>query len=488
VLGAAWVTLSQMSRHTPLVLPVALPVAMALVALWQAPVHAGPSAPPSLRKTQHVYGEALKTVHVTGPELDKDIEFSKLATTVLKPGAYVVHARAEGEAVEFPPCNVRGRATVDGKSVALPEFGPAVSKLPGAGAHDMTFEVKVSNYENRIACGYAPRFGTASESRDDWQFLQFDSPNKGNCRSPGCTPGTAALYIPRGHDLTKPSAVLLGLHPWNGQAWTYAAYQELMQTAQDRDVVVLLPSGLGNSLYTAPAEDEAMRSLAALESLLAIDPLRVTIFGASMGGAGATTVGLHHPDRFSHIVSFFGDAKYDLTTYVRGLLPTEADAHRVNPLDVIENARNVPVWLIHGDADKVSSVNQSQMLYAALSERQYKVRFDKEPGRGHEGSLVTKYLRTIVELTALAKAPASQTRVSYKSVRKEDLGAYGVKLVRAGEGDALFDVEAVNGKLQVHAIANAKELVLRKGALGFSALPEVIFDGALKATPIRMEP
>jgi hypothetical protein len=437
---------------------------------------------------KHVYGEPVKTVHVTGPEFDKDVEFSKLATTVLKPATYVVRARGEGEAVEFPPCNVRGAATIDGKAQKLAEFGPAISTFPKTGMHDVTFEVKVSNYENRIACGYAPRIGTASESRDDWQFVQFDSPNRGACKSAGCTPGLAAAYIPRGHDLTKPSAVLLGLHPWNGQAWTYAAYQELMQAAQDRDVVVLLPSALGNSLYTAPAENETMRALAALEGVLAVDPQRVTVFGASMGGAGATTIGLHRPDKFSHIVSFFGDAKYDVSTYVRALLPTEADAHRVNPLDVIENARNVPVWLIHGDADKVSNVVQSQMLYAALSERNYKVRFDKEAGRGHEGLLVTKYIRTIVELTSMVKAPAILTRASYKSVRKEDVGAYGVKLVRSGEGDALFDVEVQAGKLHVHALANVKELVLSKGALGLAVLPELVFEGALSKVPVRMEP
>jgi hypothetical protein len=444
------------------------------------------AAAPSLRKINHVYGEPIKTVHVTGPEFDKDIEFAKLATTALKPATYSVRVHGEGDALELPPCNVRGAASVDGKAIKIPEFGPAVHAFAKSGAHDVTFEVKVSNYENRIACGFAPRFGTASESRDDWQFVQFDSRNA--CKSAGCTPGLAAAYIPRGHDLQKPGAVLLGLHPWNGQAWTYAAYQELIQAAQDRDVVVLLPSGLGNSLYIASAEDEAMRALSSLESILSVDPQRVTIFGASMGGAGATTVGLHRPDKFSHIVSFFGDAKYDLTTYVRGLLPTEADAHRVNPLDVIENARNVPVWLIHGDADKVSNVVQSQMLYAALSERNYKVRFDKEAGRGHEGLLVTKYIRTIVELTSMIKAPATPTRASYKSVRKEDLGAYGVKLVRAGEGDALFDVEAQSGKLHVHALANIKELVLQKGALGFSTLPDVTFEGALPKVPVRMEP
>ena len=76
---------------------------------------------------------------------------------------------------------------------------------------------------------------------------------------------------------------------------------------------------------------------------VAVDSQRVSIWGASMGGQGATTIGLHQPDRFALIVSFFGDAKFNLSTYAHALLPTEQAAHKVNPLDVVDNARHVPL-------------------------------------------------------------------------------------------------------------------------------------------------
>jgi Prolyl oligopeptidase family len=442
----------------------------------------------------HVFGEAIGEVQIVSAALKQDVEFAKLAETKLAPASYAVKFSASGEGIEFPPCNVRGAISVDGKPVSPQpsNAGPFIYKFKGANTdHEVSFEVRVSDYEKRIACGFAPRVGTISESREDLQVLQFESPHAKACKGSLCTPGLAAVFVPKGHDTAKPGSLLIGLHPWNGQSWTYAAYRELLLQAQERDVVVLLPSGLGNSLYTAPAEDEVLRALAALEAVVAVDKARVSIFGASMGGGGATTVGLHHPDRFATITSFFGDAKFEVAGYTKTLLPTEADAHRVNPLDVIENARQVPVWLIHGDADKTSPVVQSELLYAAMSERKYKVRFDKEAGRGHEGSLVTKHLRKIVDLAAIAKAPALPSRVSYKSVRKEDEGAYGVSLVRLAEGDALFDLEYVGGKLRLHAASNVKELVLRRGALGIAAgadrLPEVLADGALKPMPIRFQ-
>lgn len=234
-----------------------------------------------------------------------------------------------------------------------------------------------------------------------------------------------------------------------------------------------------------------MRALAALETMVPVDRQRVSIFGASMGGQGATTIGFHHPDRFATITSFFGDARFDVKGYVRSLLPDEAAAHRVNPIDVIENARHTPLWLIHGEQDKTSPIVQSQLLYAAMSERNYKVKFDKDPKYGHHGALVQKHLVALVELAATARAPARPTRVSYKSVRPGDTGAYGVRLVRErASGDALVDVEYVAGRLRLKAVSNVKELYFKRGSFGLKEgqEPDLVPDGPLPAVPAHWEP
>ena len=80
---------------------------------------------------------------------------------------------------------------------------------------------------------------------------------------------------------------------------TYDEAQELLREADARDVLLLMPSGLGNSLYTADAEDEVLRAIDALSSVVAVRPLDVSVWGASMGGAGATTIAFHHPDQKS---------------------------------------------------------------------------------------------------------------------------------------------------------------------------------------------
>jgi len=244
----------------------------------------------------------------------------------------------------------------------------------------------------------------------------------------------------------------------------------LLDEAARRDVLLLFPSGLGNSLYTAPAEEEALGALDALASRVALDRGRVSIAGASMGGAGATTIGLHAPDRFASITSFFGDAKYDLATYVKAILRDEAGAHQVSALDVVDNARNVPVWLIHGEEDRVSPIAQSEMLARALDRRGFSVRFDRAPGFGHAGALVAKYARELVAKASEARSPEHPAHVTYRSVRSRDRGAYGVSFERVHAGDAFIDIErTADGAVHVRAAENVSAITLGPGALGVQA-------------------
>jgi predicted esterase len=233
-----------------------------------------------------------------------------------------------------------------------------------------------------------------------------------------------------------------------------------------------MPSGLGNSLYTEEAEEEVMRAIDALAGEVAIDPRRVSIWGASMGGAGATTIGLHRPDRFASITSFFGDAKYDLATYVKSILPNEAAAHRVNALDVVDNARHVPVWLIHGEEDRVSPIAQSEVLARALEAKGFTVRFDRAPHAGHEGALVARFARELVARASEARAPEHPARVTFRSVRPGDVAAYGVRIEKkAPAEDAFVDLERRSDGVHVLRATGVRAILLSPGALGAPLAP-----------------
>ena len=409
-----------------------------------------------------VRGGEIADVEVVSAKGVSRSPFAALSRTKLAPGAYTVRATvpADRAAVEIPMCSHRGAVTVDGTRYAPPP-GPFVVRLTPGREHAVAIDVTVSEYEKRVACSDPIRAGALVLARDGHATIAFASPPEDVARGGG----RAVLYVPPGHDATKPGALLVGVHPWNGDAWTYAAYAELLAAARAHDVVLLMPSGLGNSLYTEHPENEVMRAVAAAERTVAIDPRRVSIWGASMGGQGATTIGLHRPDRFAFITSYFGDARFNLNSYVRSILPTAEAAHRVNPIDVIDNARHVPIWLIHGDADRTSDVHESDELAAALRQRGYEVRYDRPVGRGHEGLLVAEHVAEIVERAARARVPEHPARVTFRSVRPSDDRAYGVRIVRSS-GDAFVDLELRAGRVVVHAADGVRAIELEAGALG----------------------
>lgn len=402
-----------------------------------------------------------------------------LDRTPIAPGRHQLRFSADaghaGATLEVPVCAGRERVDVDGRETPSAP-GPVVVSL-SPGPHDVSLTLQVSAYERRIACGDRPRLGASVRARDGLGTVTFASPWSARGG------GRAVVYVPPGHDVRDPRPLLVGLHPWNGSVWTYAAYADLLRESRARDVLLLMPSGLGNSLYTADAEDEVMRAIAAVSEVIAVDRRAISLWGASMGGAGATTIGFHHPDRFASVTSFFGDSRYDRTTYVRAILTSEAAAHQVNALDVVDNARGLPVWLVHGEEDRTSPIRQSEMLATALQERGLGVRFDRVPAMGHSGALVARFVRELVDVAAAARVDEAPTRVTYRSVRAGDTGAYGVRIARAAGAiragaDAFIDIERRDDAVHVARADGLAAVVLSRGALGASSdrPPRIVVD------------
>jgi pimeloyl-ACP methyl ester carboxylesterase len=429
-----------------------------------------------------IEGGGIDVMDLLGPGgTTESIAFTELGKA-RAPATYTLRLAVTGEDVRIPHCNGRGAVTIDGAVRDKGSKGPLVLHLGGAAVHDVRIEVVVSAYEKRIACGERVRVGAAARASDGLSLLRFTTPHKGPAA------GEAVVFVPRGHDPKKPGPLLVGVHPWNGGPWTYAAYRELLEEAQAKDVVLLMPSGLGNSLYTADAEDEVMRAIDAAAAVVAVDPQRMSIWGASMGGQGATTIGFHRPHRFAFVASYFGDAKFDVSTYVKNLLPTEQAAHKINPLDVIDNARHVPLWLIHGEDDRTSPIVQSVMLFDAMQKRHFKVDFDRVPGMGHEGPLVVKFVRRVVDRAAEARAPRYPARVSFRSIRGVDSEAYGVRIVRAGERDAFVDIEKREDGIHVlPGTEGIVQIVLRPGALGAREADRIVVEPGVSVN-VRWDP
>jgi predicted esterase len=443
------------------------------------------AAEPSVRGA--VTGIELDAVSVTHNNVTTSERMATLWFTERVPGKYMLRFTLprEGGTLWIPSCGRRERvylASAGGTlPVAMPDAGPLRTVIAAGGAAtELVIEGQVSTYERRVACGGAPRIGTPSATQSGFMDVTFSSTRKAACRG-DCAPGRALAYVPASVAVHPdvPAPLLMGVHPWNGSQYTYAAYRTLIDAADTEGLVLLFPDGLGNSLYLADAEAEAMQALDTLTTMIKIDPLRTSIWGASMGGQGAATIGFHHPDRFAFVGSFFGDARITPTGYARSYFPKPELARAVNPADAGDNARYLHTLLIHGDSDKMSPVAESNVLSAELAARGYSVNYVRPAGRGHEGRMVEDFMQYVVRDALAARAPRFPSRVSYRAMRASDRGAYGVQIERlAPASEAFADIEylADTGTWRMHAAENVKSLTLADGALGcagacFAALP-----------------
>ena len=231
-----------------------------------------------------------------------------------------------------------------------------------------------------------------------------------------------------------------------------------------------------------------MRAIDAAEHAVAIDPQRVSIWGASMGGQGACTIGLHRPDNFAFVASYFGDAKFDLVD-VRPQHPADGRSRASREPGRRDRQRAArPDWLIHGDADRTSNVHESDDLAAALRQRSYAVTYDRVPGRGHEGLLVVEHIAEIVAAASHAQVPLHPARVTFRSVRRRGRSRVrreaSFARVPATRSSTSSDV---GDRVVVHAADGVRAIVLEDGALGASKGASVAWDRAHPNVEVRFE-
>ena len=114
------------------------------------------------------------------------------------------------------------------------------------------------------------------------------------------------------------------------------------------------------------------------------DPRRLYLTGFSAGGNGAWYLAYHHPERFAAAVVICG-----FVTEFRGktsglLYPPIAPVSAGDPYAVVaKGVASIPIWIVHGDADKNVSVEESRHMVAALKAIGANVHYTELPGVEH---------------------------------------------------------------------------------------------------------
>ncbi len=97
---------------------------------------------------------------------------------------------------------------------------------------------------------------------------------------------------------------------------------------------------------------------------LPIDPDRVYVTGISMGGYGTFDAATRWPELFAAAAPICGGGD--------------------NSGEAINRLKTVPLWIVHGDADRIIPVERSRRMVRALKEAQGSLKYRELPGVGHD--------------------------------------------------------------------------------------------------------
>ncbi len=139
---------------------------------------------------------------------------------------------------------------------------------------------------------------------------------------------------------------------------------------------------------------DALEVLSRCLKELPLDPDRVYLTGHSMGGHGTWHIGLAHPDRFAAIAPEAGWPSLSLyvpTFLQRSIIFAEPQKLAIREMALrpdnapafIENALNLPVFILHGGDDDNVPTLHGRNFALWLNALGYKYHYQEVPGKGH---------------------------------------------------------------------------------------------------------
>ena len=190
------------------------------------------------------------------------------------------------------------------------------------------------------------------------------------------------MYVPKAYDGTKAYPLVIALHGL-GQTEDsfFEAYgKRLPVLAEEHGYIVAaplgyrvdgyygwtLPSPSGNQVtrrQTELSERDVMEVLRRVRDGYKIDPTRIYLMGHSMGGIGTWAIAAKYPDIWAAIAPFSGLA---------------------SPATVAQ-MRQLPEYVVHGDADPTVNVSGSRNMVAEMQKLGVEVKYVEVPGGDHSG-------------------------------------------------------------------------------------------------------
>jgi predicted peptidase len=186
-----------------------------------------------------------------------------------------------------------------------------------------------------------------------------------------------ALFVPRKVDRKKPAPLVIALHGAGGGPETIL--NALAAAADKHRYILVAPTGYTDTGWygfirriASPAERETsrlseldvMNVLGLVRAEYNIDPARIYVVGASMGGVGAVHLAAKYPELWAAI----------------GVI---SPAITSNVPEEFENYAGAPVVVLHGDHDDGVDVGLVRGWVVRLNERKIPTRYYEYKGGTH---------------------------------------------------------------------------------------------------------
>ncbi len=239
---------------------------------------------------------------------------------------------------------------------------------------------------------------TASERIKAWSALIEESKSLPPWETQAGT--TIRGYISEVDGSVQPYALTLpeGVDPQDGKRWplhvklhgrggtlneiSFIAAHDNKPLPKDQDWIQLDVFGRVNNAYRWSGETDVFEAINDVKRRFRIDYGRITLWGFSMGGAGAWHLGLHHPTYWSSVGP--GAGFVDFYEYQKQSEKRPSWQHRTlgiyDSIDYALNAFNVPICTYGGEKDKQLQASTRMVEAAKKHDIDIKLVIGKDAG------------------------------------------------------------------------------------------------------------
>lgn len=197
------------------------------------------------------------------------------------------------------------------------------------------------------------------------------------------------VYRPKGPAPQTGWPLLVYLHgyvPDTSKINPWLPDDDFWQLAEEHGFLVAVPYGRRNTDFEGIGEQDVLIALEEVQRAYPVDADRVFLGGPSMGGYGVYVIGLHSPHLFAGLAPMCGrSVPYVIENrYPDGIPAFKRIAAEANtPLALVENARNLPIFLQQGELDYLINPEHSRRLAARWKELGYSIRYEEWQGHDH---------------------------------------------------------------------------------------------------------